>query len=47
MIASVTTVLYVDDNTKSRRLLGSVLEGSLTLREAANFLDEERMEGER
>ena len=29
------------------RLLGSVLEGSLTLREAANFLDEERMDGER
>jgi CheY-like chemotaxis protein len=25
MIASIPTVLYVDDNTKSRRLLGSVL----------------------
>ena len=27
------------------RLLGSVLEGSLTLREAANFIDEEGREG--
>jgi CheY-like chemotaxis protein len=25
MIESIPTVLYVDDNTKSRRLLGSVL----------------------
>lgn len=25
MIASIPTVFYVDDNTKSRRLLGSVL----------------------
>ena len=29
------------------RLLGSILEGSITLREAANLIDEERIERER
>ena len=29
------------------RLLGSILEGELSLREAANLIDEERGEGER
>ncbi len=30
-----------------KRLLGSVLDGELSLREAAKLIDEERMEGER